>query len=258
MRTFKLSIANFVFAFVFIVASTLFSKGIQAQEAEKGFILTMTEFTVKGGHDTQFREGIKAWKACYLENGGDWTWNMWRRMNGEGTVYVLTSSVDKWAEMDETDEAGSECRELAIQLINPHVESVERNLARFMPDYSKSYPNPDPILWVGYWQVNNWTKFRDIVKDVTDVVAKEEGAPRGFWYSVMGGSKDTPDFFVATPFADFAAMDVDSENVWTIYENEQGKKKRDETQAAFREVVDASWSYLFKKAEDLSHSPSTD
>jgi hypothetical protein len=255
MRTFKLQLANFAFALVFIAASTFFINGIQAQEAERGFILSMTELTIKPGHDNQFKEGVKAWKACYLENGGEWTWNMWRRINGQGNVYVLTSAMGNWGEMDETgDEAGMKCQALVRDLINPNIESAENNFARFMPDFSKSYPNPDPIIWVNYWQVNNWRKFREMAKEVTDEVAKAEGAPRGFWYSVMGGSKDTPDFFVATPFASFAAMDVERDNVWTIYENAKGKKKRDEMQAEFREITDTSWSYLFRYDEDLSRS----
>jgi hypothetical protein len=255
MKIIRAQMANLIFAMLFIAVSTLFSNGVQAQETEKGFILSMTEFTIKPGHDMQFREGVKAWKACYLKNGGDWTWNVWHRKNGEGNVYVLTSGMANWAEMDETDEAGMKCRDLSRELINPHVESAESNFARFIPEFSKSYPNPDPVLWVSYWQVNNWRKFREIIKEVTDETAKAEGAPRGFWYSVMGGSKDSPDFFVATPFANFAAMDVERENVMTIYEKAHGKEKRDEMQAAFREITDASWSYIFKLDADLSHNP---
>lgn len=254
MKTIRTQMANSLFAMMFIAGSTLFSNGAQAQETERGFILSMNELTIKPGHDNHFREGVKAWKACYLENDGDWTWNMWRRMNGEGNVYVLTSAMDKWAEMDETDESGMKCRNLVRDLINPHVESSESNFARFQPQYSKTFPNPDPVLWVIYWQVNNWTRFREVVKEVVDEVAKAEGTPRVYWYSVLGGSKDTPDFFVATPFANFAAMDVERENVWNIYESAKGKEKRDEMQAAFREVTDASWSYLFRLDADISHS----
>ena len=122
-----------------------------------------------------------------------------------------------------------------------------------MPEYSKTYPNPDQVLWVTYWQVNNWSKFREIVKEVTDETAKAEGAPRGYWYRAMGGSKDAADFLVATPFANFAAMDVERDNVWTIYEKAHGKEKRDEMQAAFREVTDVAWSYIYRLAVDLSH-----
>lgn len=258
MKTIRTQMANFVFAMMFIAASTLFSNGIQAQEAEKGFILSMTELTIKPGHDNHFREGVKAWKACYLENNGDWTWNMWSRVNGAGNVYVLASSMGNWAEMDETDESAVKCRDISRDLINPHVESAERNFSRFIPEFSRTFPNPDPVLWVSYWQANNWSKFREIVKEVTDEASSAEGAPRGFWYSVMGGGKDSPDFFVATPFANYAAMDVDRENVWTIYENANGKEKRDEMQAAFREVTEASWSYIFKLDADISHSPSAE
>jgi hypothetical protein len=255
MRTITSGVTNLVLAFIFIAVSTTFSNKVQAQETERGFILSMTEFTVKPGHNNQFREGVKAWKACYLENEGEWTWNIWSRVNGEGNVYVLTSAMGNWAEMDETDEKGMKCQALARDLINPHIESSETNFARFIPEFSKTYPNPDPVLWVTYWQVNNWTKFRELAKEFTGEVAKAEGAPRGFMYSVMGGNKDTPDFFVATPFANFAALDVERESVMNIYEKAKGKEKRDEMQAAWREIIDASWSYMFRRDADLSHNP---
>lgn len=255
MKTLTVQRTNFLFVALIVAFSTLLSNKIQAQESEKGFILSMTTFTIKPGQDNQFKEGIKAWKACYLENGGEWTWNIWKRIQGKGNVYILTSSMSNWAEMDETDESGKNCRMLARDLINPHVESAESNFARFMPDYSKSYPNPDPVLWVSSWQVNDWKKFMDGVKEVTDAVTKVEGSPRGFWYSVMGGSKDTEDVFVATPFKNFAQLDVDRDNVWTIYENAHGKEKRDQMQAEMRDVVEESWAYLYMRDEDLSHNP---
>lgn len=255
MKTIRLQMANLLFAMVFIAASTLFSNGVQAQEAEKGFILSMTEFTVKRGHDVQFREGIKAWKACYIENKGEWTWNMWHRMNGEGNVYILTSRMANWAEMDETDDDGKNCRDLSRELIYPHIETSESNFARFMPEFSKAYPNPDQVLWVTSWQVNNGTKFREIVKQMSDATKQAEGSSRGYWYSLMGGSKDAADFFVATPFANFAALDVDRENVWNIYEKANGKEKRDQLQSEFRESIKESWSYLLKLDKDLTHNP---
>lgn len=255
MKTNKLRFANLVFALVFIAVSTLFSNGVQAQEAEKGFLLSITEFTVKQGHDLQFREGVKAWKACYIENKGEWTWNMWHRMNGEGNVYILTSRIANWAEMDETSDDGKNCRNLVMDLINPHIESAEDNFARFEPEFSKAYPNPNPVLWVAYWQVNNGTRFKEIAKELATSTAKAEGSPRGYWYTYQGGGIDAPDFFVATPFANFAALDVDRDNVWNIYEKANGKEKRDQLQAEFRGTIKESWSYLLKRDEDLSHNP---
>ena len=50
---------------VFIVAGLIFGNVARAQEK---FILSMTEFTIKTGHERQFENGIKQWKECYLEN----------------------------------------------------------------------------------------------------------------------------------------------------------------------------------------------
>lgn len=166
MKTIRLLSANFL---MLIVAFSIFvSNKSQAQEVEKGFLLSMTEFTIKPGHDNQFKEGVKAYKACYIESKGDWTWNFWHRMNGEGNVYVLTSTMANWAEMDETDENGKNCSDIAREQIIPHIESSEDNFARFMPENSKAYPNSDMVLWVTLWQVNNGTRFKEIVKLLSD------------------------------------------------------------------------------------------
>jgi hypothetical protein len=255
MTTSKVHRANFLFVALIVAFSAMFDQNVQAQKAEKGFILSITEFTIKPGHDMQFREGVKAWKACYIENKGEWTWNMWHRQNGEGNVYILTSRMANWAEMDDTSDDGKNCSDLARELINPHIESSEDNFARFEPEFSKAYPNPNPVLWVSYWQVNNGTRFKEIIKELASSTSKAEGSPRGYWYSYMGGGIDAADFFVATPFANFAALDVDRDNVWDIYEKANGKEKRDQLQAEIRGTIKESWSYLLKRDEDLTHNP---
>ena len=84
---------------------------IIAQENE-GYLLTMSEITVKQGQNDAFTAGVKAWKECYLENNGEDKWNMWRRMQGEGNVYIFSGTMTSWAEFDNDsgDEAGKNCR----------------------------------------------------------------------------------------------------------------------------------------------------
>jgi hypothetical protein len=115
-----------------------------AQTEPLGPLMSVTEFTIKPGHEMQFREGIKAWKACYLENNGDWTWRMWRRQQGEGSVFVLASDMANWAEMDKTDESGKKCRDLATSLINPHVDKATShvNMNSEKPEYFNLRPDP--------------------------------------------------------------------------------------------------------------------
>ena len=73
---------------------------IVAQQNES-ILLNLSEITVKPGHNAQFIQGVKAWKECYLENNGEDKWNMWKRVQGEGNVYTMTSVMANWAEMDE-------------------------------------------------------------------------------------------------------------------------------------------------------------
>jgi len=226
----------------------------QAQAEEGSIILSATEFTVKPGHNTQFREGVKAWKACYLEHEGEWTWNIWSRVQGEGNVYILSSFMENWAEMDDpSDEAGQACQNLAVNLINPNIEKSNRNLFRTMPSMSRAPGGAMDVINVSYWRVTNGSLFRETVSEVVSTVRSVEGEPRGWWYSAIGGDLNAPHYFVVTPFENFAALDVQRDGVWTVVENQHGAEKREELQNKFRESVDQFWSYMFRRVADLSH-----
>ena len=227
----------------------------QAQAEEGSVILSATEFTIKAGHDTQFREGVKAWKACYLENEGEWTWNTWHRVQGEGNVYVLASFMENWAEMDDTsDEAGQACQNLVVNLINPNIEKSTRNLFRTIPSMSRTTWAAMDVINVTYWRVKNTPLFRETLSEVVSTVSSIEGEPRAWWYSGIGGDLNAPHFFVVTPFENFAAMDVRRDGVMTVVENQHGAEKRAELQHNYRESVDQSWSYMFRRVADLSHT----
>ena len=238
---------------ILVFVSTLAVNDAMAQDDNPSRLLSMTEFTIKGGHDTQFREGVTAWKTCYLEHDGDWEWNMWRRVQGEGIVYGMTSFMDLWAEMDDTDEAAMACRSLAQSMITPHVETVVRNIARTIPELSKSAAAPMEAISVYYWRVNNRAKFMDTVRSTQSVTRKVEGEPRGYWYSLVGGDLNAPHYFVVTPYENFAAMDTPRDGVWDMVEKAEGKETRDQLQADMRDAVDKSWSFMFRRVGDLSH-----
>ncbi|WP_299552902.1 hypothetical protein [Seonamhaeicola sp.] len=228
---------------------------VVAQENES-FLLNLSEITVKTGHDAQFVEGVKAWKECYLENKGEDNWNMWRRVQGEGNVYTMTSVMANWAEMDEKgDPAGKECRMIVVNLIMPHVESVHYNIARSKPDVSRSAPMPEDtgLVWVYSVQVNNSTDFNEVVSEISKAVKKAEGDGRGTWYNVMGGAPEVPHYFIGIPFKNFAALDVERDGVWKVYEKAHGKSKTDALRAKFRACVDKDWSYMYTLQKELSN-----
>jgi hypothetical protein len=238
---------------VIIVAGLSMNSVAQAQEK---FILSLTEFTIKSGHERQFENGVKAWKACYLENKGEWTWTMWKRFNGKGSVYVLASRMANWAELDdENDDAGKKCWQLAIDNIIPHVESTEDNFASSIPEYSRVAATEMNVIWVSFFQVENSVLFREIIKETSDIMQKAENDKRSYWYVSNGGSPESADFFVTTPFKNFAALDIERDGVWKMVENAKGKEYADNLRANFRSTLENSWAYMYKRMEALSHNP---
>jgi len=188
-------------------------------------ILTSTEITVKQGHNEQFLDAVKKWKACYLENNGTDKWNFFRRVQGEGTVYLMAGTMENWAEMDKQDAASKECSRIILNDILPNVEKTSYRMSRTMPEISRK-PAPDMgLVWVTYFKVNNNDDFNEIIKGVSTAIKAKEGSPRGFWYANIGGPSQNADFFVSTPFRNFAELDIQRDSASKIYRDAIGEKK---------------------------------
>lgn len=244
MRTLRLMLCS--------VIITLLGTGVlNAQDSER-VLLTMTEFTIKQGHAMQFIEGVKKWKECYVENGGERNWNMWERVQGEGVVFVMTGMKENWAAMDKKDPVSKNCYSLVLSLVMPHIEKINYNIARSMPDISRTFPEDAELAWVWFAKVNNSTVFRENIEALAKAVADKEGGPRGVWYSYAGGAPDAPDYMVSVPFKNYADLDVSRDNVWKIYEETAGKKKSDAMKASQRAVIDQGWSYMYKLNKEMS------
>lgn len=234
------------------ILMALLSIGMLSAQDKESTLLRMSEITVKPGHYAQFTEGVKKWKECYGENNGERSWNMWERVQGEGTVFVMTGVMENWAQMDQKDPANKECRTVLMNFIMPHVEKVNFNIARTMPDISRTFPDDTELVWVWFAKVNNSTVFKENIEALSNAVSAKEGGPRGTWYSYAGGAHDTPDYMVSVPFKGYADLDVSRDNVWKIYEETAGKKKADAMRASQREVIDMGWSYMYKLNKELS------
>jgi len=222
----------------------------QSQEQES-FIMNLTEFTVKFGQDNNFKDAVEKWNKCYKDNKGTDTWNVWHRLQGKGNVYVLSANMANWAEMDKEDPAGKACRAVALESIIPNIESAEFNVARSMPEISRTEALGDnTIVWVTSFTVKDDAVFNEIIKDVTSTVNSKDANNSGYWYSVMGG--EGANYFVSSPYKDFAALDEEEDSVWKIYESVNGKSKTKETRAKFRGAIRNIWSYLYTLDNELS------
>ena len=222
-------------------------------QEDANHLSNLTHIKVKMGHEAQFIEGVKMYKKCYAENGGEDKWNFWRRIQGKGTVYAVTSMMDNWAELDEErDDASKKCRSVFPSFLAPHMEESYRAITSFMPDISNNSTDPASKVWVTYFKVKNSADFMAVVKAVSGQIKKVEGDERAYWYAFEGGSKEAPDYLVAWPFDKYADLDKDMDGVWKIYENEHGKKKTEQLRAKFRNAVDDAWGYIYDKNDAMS------
>ena len=228
---------------------------IALSQTNESTLLNMTEITVKQGHNEEFLQGMRAYRKCYNENGGTNPSNLWRRIQGEGSVYVLTSTMANWAEMDGGgDAAGDKCWNNVLNYVRPHVQKVGRNIASTMPNFSRksAMPETTTVAWTWNVKTNNDATLREALTELHSAVRKAEGDVRGTWYSVQGGAPDVADYFVAIPYDNFAALDADRDGVWAIYEKANGKAKTDALRAKFSDAVSKGWSFMYRLI-DLSN-----
>lgn len=232
------------------------SSFIMTSQEEQRYLLNISELTIKPGHDEQFNEGVKRYKSCYQENGGEDTWNIWKRIQGAGNVYVLTSVMENWAEMDDESEeqADQECRNIIREYVWPHIESSSYNIARFMPEMSKAPGGNNPLVWVTFFEVNNTPDFQEVIKEVSSSFREDQGEPLGYWYSYMGGGADAPNYMVSVPYRNFAELDVERDGPWEMLTKKHGAARAGEMRNKFRNSVDDIWSYLYTYKTDLSMS----
>lgn len=224
-----------------------------AQDVEDR-IMNMTSFKIKQGHTAQFQDGVKKWKECYTENSGEDSWDFWFRMQGEGTVYGVTGFMDKWAEMDETDEAGEGCYTIVMNFIMPHVESVTRNMAKTLPDWSKkSIPSETKLAWVTYFKVDDAGNFSDVIKEMTSAMTEVEGGPRGYWYRLIGGDRDNADYMVSATYPNYADLDIDRDTPYQMYLKAKGEEKTKEMDDLWKSAGVESWSYVWEHQPELSN-----
>jgi hypothetical protein len=234
----------------------LFLPLVAVSQSNQGTLITLSEITVKPGHEAQFLDGVKSWKECYVENEGTNKWNMWRRLQGEGSVYTLTTTMVNWAEMDKDDDAaGKECRMIVMNFIMPHVKSMNYNIARSIPELSRTTPMSTDSELVNVYNVktSNSSDFREVVDALSATMKAAQGELKATWYAVIGGGPEVSDYFVVVPYKNFADLDNDRDGVWKMHEKANGKAKTDALRAKFRSSVSSDWSYMYTLNKKLSN-----
>lgn len=221
-----------------------------------GHLLSIFEMHVKAGHNDQLKAGIAAWKECYLAQKGDRAWNTWQRQQGQGNVYVVAFRLQNWSALDTPHEPSQKCQSVVTEKIMPHVhtEKGANSYAKLLPAISRNAPVSD-LIWVNNFRADDPRLMLRTIEQIIGAMTEAEGQPRGFWYDVQGGGTDSADYFVVTPFENFSALDDTRAGVWEVVAKVRGEAEAERMRTDFRTSLDDSWSYLYKRVPELSHSP---
>jgi hypothetical protein len=240
-----------------LLSTTLLSLPVTTTAQEPaGHLLSIFEMHVKAGHNDQLKAGIAAWKECYLAQKGPRTWNTWQRQQGQGNVYVVAFRLNNWAALDTPHEAGQKCQGVVLENITPHVHAEKgvSSYAELLPKISRNAPVSD-VIWVNNFRADDTRLMMNTIEQIVGAMAEAEGQPRGFWYDVQGGDVDSADYFVVTPFENFAALDDDRAGVWEVVTKVRGEAEAERLRADFRSSLDTGWAYMFRRLPELSHNP---
>ncbi|MDN7127508.1 hypothetical protein [Pseudidiomarina terrestris] len=232
----------------------LLSQVASADNHEReSFYLSTTELSVKLGHTQAFMDGVKAVRECYKNAGDDTPWWIWSRIQGPGSVFVVTGNYENWQEFFADDATDESCRGVVQERVLPHLDSTDHQIASYMPDWSSDQPSAASFVVVYYFTVSDFELFEKTVAAIEKGI-KGDGGQSADWYYKMGG-RDSSHFFVVEPYADAAALDAEDPGVWKRLETAVGKKKAEKLQADFRASVSEWWSYMYALHQDLSYMP---
>ncbi len=240
---------NLLTAILVVLVATAAGQ-VQAQEEQRGPLLSLIELTIQPTQAREFRDGVRAWRDCYLENEGEMEWSVWHRVQGKGPAFTAAFPVAGWAEFGAQDPAGEACQEIVDEQINPHVAESTHLVARELPQMSQPIDDFE-VVEVHNFKVADHGAFFRVVNQVIEVLRADEDSNPGVWYDVEGG-RDAPDYFVVAQFADFAALDDRQRNVWATVERHRGEEETARLREEFSDAISDYWSYIYRRVDELS------
>ena len=244
-----------------ICAVLAFGSAAFAQQEDDSHMLQVTRVEVKFGHVSKFRDGMQAWKDCYIENDGANHWSVWNNVDGRAGVFHIVSARQNWAWLDSPDAAGRECWPVIEEQIAPHVTSVSTSFSRHMADWSGEAEGYDVVRLHHFRAAGNARQFRETVGEITGILKEAEYEHLGAWYQIIGGDSARPNYFLVSHYDNFAAMDEDRTGPYQAVVDAIGEERGNALWDQFGESLRDDREYvseLLRRVEDLGREPESD
>jgi hypothetical protein len=217
---------------------------------------------VKMGHGAHFKAGMEAYSACLAEGGYKDSYSVWQAVDGDRTGYHIVASFDMWAELDEEDDVSNACweKEGIREGVFDHMASWETSYAQRMPEWSGS-ADGFTIVKLHNFRVEDGSKFRSLVGEITGHMKKADYEHMGTWYDVLGGGSWDADYFVVEHFENYAAMDVERKGAGGVLKDAVGEEKAEKFWDDFGDTLadeKGYWSNMLARRDSMGYSPEDD
>jgi hypothetical protein len=244
-----------------VCAMLVFGSAAFAQQEDDSHMLQITRVEVNFGHISNFREGMQAWRSCYIDNDGSNHWSVWNNVDGRAGVFHIVSVMENWAGFDSPDSASRECRPVIEEQIAPHVTSVETIYARHMAEWSGEAEDYDVVRLHHFRAAGNGQQFRETVGEITGILKEAGYEHLGGWYSVIGGDSARPNYFVVDHYTNFADLDEDRTGPYQAVVDAVGEERGDALWEQFGESLRDDREYvseLLRRVAELGREPGND
>ena len=238
-----------------MLGASMITTAVAAQEAEKTNIVRAFIMYVNHGEGKEFYEGMKAYNACYKENGGKDSWTAWTPQSGMMNVVAFRMPGLGWSAFDkDDDEAGKACQETFREKVVTHTKGIGSEFYNIWEDLSQTGDGEFNVVRVTNFDVDSVSKARELLKDFRQV-PRPEGEPGIVWQGHRTGS-DKWDFSLAYLFENFAHMNPsEGLNFRERVEAHHGKEKADKMFKAWNKNVREASSNIWKRSNDMSYTP---
>ena len=230
-----------------------------AQDEKPPTIARGYALKVKPGHTAEFEAAVNKQLEWYKQNNETWEWHAWQWETGENTgQFVFRSPGHYWKDFDDRSERTARASAHFKEVVGPHLESLQSNLARVLPDVSNWPDDLGPPAMVSVYEFN---VHYGMGEDFVAVIGKIDGAIKesnwGVNYAwvvrVSGG--EVPTFFLVIPHKNWAAIEGPDKTFRAMLEETLGRGETESVMARLRKCVRKESSALARFRPELSYFP---
>lgn len=225
-----------------------------AQDDDDGNVGRVYIVTVKDGHGQAFQDGVKAYFACYGENGGKKAYDVWQSETGRLGRYAFTLGGHKWADFDEFEEASQACDDVFREQFLAHIDKATSEFTTYMDEQSNIKEGEYNVVWVINFEIKDTRKFLGGISKITEA-AKESEWGNYAWYNIQAGGRHAGDFFLVLAEENFAGLDEENAPLWEMVAGVHGEEAAESIRKDLMGAIEDDWSNLWRRRPDLGYSP---